>query len=60
VRRCGDATVHAARENGRLCVSVDAAVPSRTELIDLDDRVGALGGVLRVDRGHLVAELPCA
>ena len=60
VRRCGDATVHAAREDGRLCVSVDAAVPPRAELIDLDDRVGALGGVLRVDGERLVAELPCA
>ena len=60
VRRCGDATVRAAREDGRLCVSVDAAVPPEAELIDLDDRVGALGGVLRVDGGQLVAELPCA
>jgi signal transduction histidine kinase len=60
VRRCGDATVHAVRENGRLRVSVAAAVPARAELIDLDDRVGALGGVLRVDGDRLVAEFPCA
>ena len=60
VRRCGDATICAAREDGRLRISIDAAVPQPAELIDLDDRVGALGGVLRVDGEHLVAELPCA
>ena len=34
------------------------------DLVDLDDRVGALGGTLRVERSdgnsHIVAEFPCA
>jgi hypothetical protein len=59
VRRGGDATVRAERADGRLCVSVDAALPPRDQLVDLDDRVGALGGALRVDAARLVAELPC-
>jgi hypothetical protein len=52
------------RENGRLVLSIDTADPPAGDLVDLDDRVGALGGTLRVERSdgksRMVAELPCA
>jgi signal transduction histidine kinase len=66
VRRVGsgDATVRAVHDGGRLMLSVDTAVPPHGDLVDLDDRVGALGGALHVEhngRGaRLVVELPCA
>jgi signal transduction histidine kinase len=66
VRRAGqtEATVRAVRENGRLVLSIDTADPPVGDLVDLDDRVGAIGGTLRVERSngksHVVAELPCA
>jgi signal transduction histidine kinase len=61
VRRGGEASVRVAQEDGRLVLRVDAAVPARDALVDLDDRVGAVGGALRVEPGaHLIAELPCA
>jgi signal transduction histidine kinase len=66
VRRAGqtEATIRAVRENGRLVVFIDTADPPAGELVDLDDRVGALGGTLRLERSagesHVVAELPCA
>jgi signal transduction histidine kinase len=66
VRRAGqtEATVRAVRHDGRLVLSIDTADPPAGDLVDLDDRVGALGGTLRVERSdrnsHIVAELPCA
>jgi signal transduction histidine kinase len=66
VRRAGptEATVRAVRQDGRLVLSIDTADPPAGDLVDLDDRVGALGGTLRVERSdgksHIVAELPCA
>jgi signal transduction histidine kinase len=62
VRRAesGEATVRAARGDGRLVVSIDAVMPPADQLQDLDDRVGALGGELRIDPVSLVVELPCA
>ena len=67
VRRAGqtEATVRALREDGRLVLSIDTADPPAGDLVDLDDRVGALGGTLLVERvagqvRHVVAELPCA
>jgi hypothetical protein len=65
VRRAGqtEATVRAVHANGRLVLSIDTADPPEGDLVDLDDRVGALGGVLRVERpggaSRVVAELPC-
>ena len=65
VRRAGptQATVRAVRDDGRLVLSIDTADPPEGDLVDLDDRVGALGGVLRIERSagasHVVAELPC-
>jgi signal transduction histidine kinase len=59
VRRYGDAAVHIEQGDGRLVVRVDTAV--RDALVDVDDRVGALGGTVRIEPGtRLVAELPCA
>jgi signal transduction histidine kinase len=66
VRRAGqtEVTVRAVRQDGRLVLSIDTADPPAGDLVDLDDRVGALGGTLRVERSdgtsHIVAELPCA
>jgi signal transduction histidine kinase len=66
VRRAGqtEATVRAERQDGHLVVFIDIADPPIGDLVDLDDRVGALGGSLRVERSdgqsHVVAELPCA
>jgi signal transduction histidine kinase len=65
VRRAGptEATVRAIRDDGRLVVFIDTADPPAGDLVDLDDRVGALGGALRIERSsnvsHVVAELPC-
>jgi signal transduction histidine kinase len=66
VRRAGqtEATIRAMREAGRLVLCIDTADPPAGDLVDLDDRVGAVGGTLRVERSvgesHIVAELPCA
>jgi len=66
VRRAGqtEATIRAVREAGLLVLSIDTADPPGDDLVDLDDRIGALGGTLRVERSdgvsHIVAELPCA
>ena len=66
VRRAGqtEATIRAVREDGRLVLSIDSADPPAGELVDLDDRVGAVGGTLRVQRSdresQIVVELPCA
>ena len=48
------------RENGRLRLWIAAAVPPAEALLDLDDRVGALGGMLRIRSRGLELELPCA
>ena len=65
VRRAGPtgATVRAVRDDGRLMLSIDTDDAPTGDLVDLDDRVGALGGTLRVERSgrgsRVVAELPC-
>jgi signal transduction histidine kinase len=66
VRRAGqtEASVRAVREAGRLVLSIDTADPPAGDLVDLDDRVGAVGGTLHIERSNgrsqIVAELPCA
>ena len=61
VRRGGDATVSLVHADGRLVLQVDTVVPARDAIVDLDDRVGALGGALSVETGtRLIARLPCA
>ena len=52
VRRGGDATVSLVHADGRLVLQVDTVVPARDAIVDLDDRVGALGGALSVETGH--------
>lgn len=61
VRRAapGDATIRAAHDDRRLQLSITAAVPPAEALLDLDDRVRALGGELRVGHAGLALELPC-
>jgi signal transduction histidine kinase len=53
-------TVRISREDHQLVIEVcdDGAVP-RASLIQLEDRVGALGGHLEAGPGRLRAEVPC-
>ena len=58
-------TLVAEREDGRLIVDIRAAQFPPTGLVDIEDRVGALGGSVLVDGGtsgpvHVHLELPCA
>ena len=66
VRRARDApvTVCATRSDGRLLVELRAAVAADGELIELEDRIGALDGELSVQRTPagmttILAEVPC-
>ena len=61
LRRCGDGDVgvSARRENARLLVRVAAAGGIAGATIDLEDRVGAVGGTLTPGADGLQAELPC-
>jgi signal transduction histidine kinase len=57
-------TVRASRSDGRLFVEIDSTGTLVDDLVDLEDRIGALGGELAVERemvGHtrIRAELPC-
>jgi signal transduction histidine kinase len=59
------ATVHAAQTNGRLVLDIETDAQPPEELTDLEDRVGALSGQLRVERlrtggTRIHAEVPCA
>jgi signal transduction histidine kinase len=48
------------RENGRLVITAkDDGAPRSSRLVQLADRVGALGGSLEVGRRTLRAEIPC-
>ena len=58
-------TVRARHANGRLVIDIDSAGVSADELVDLEDRIGALGGELTVQRTPgastmICAEVPCA
>ena len=55
----GDVAVDARREGDRLVVEVRTVAELTGEPIEIEDRVGALGGALIVDGRHLRAELPC-
>ena len=55
----GDVTVSARREDGRLLVRLEAAAGIAGSTIDLEDRVGAVGGTLATTSHDLLAELPC-
>jgi signal transduction histidine kinase len=53
--------VRIANEGDQLVVHVDtgAASPSPHVVVDLTDRVGALGGLIETSKGELRAEVPC-
>ena len=58
-------TVSADRDGDRLVLDLHAAAPAPADLIAIEDRLGALGGVLSVrkpkaGRTRVTAELPCA
>jgi signal transduction histidine kinase len=59
----GDAAVHAQHVDGRLHLDVVAEAAPDT-LVELEDRVGALDGWVRVERDeeaiHVRSEIPCA
>jgi signal transduction histidine kinase len=59
-RDASHATVSVARDGGRLVVTVGDDGTDRTAtMVQLADRVGALGGQLAVETRRLRAELPC-
>ena len=58
-------TVRAIESNGRLHIEIESAGTFDDDLVDVEDRIGALDGeltVLRVRPGYTTvrAELPCA
>ena len=55
----GDVAVSARRRDGRLLVRLVAAAGIAGPTIDLEDRVGAVGGTLATTAHDLLAELPC-
>jgi len=61
LRRCGDGDVAVSvrREDGRLLVRLEAAAGIAGSTIDLEDRVGAVGGTLTATAHGVRAELPC-
>ena len=56
----GRVAVSARRADGRLALELDSERPLDGSLLDLEDRIGALGGSLAIDAGRLLVELPCA
>jgi signal transduction histidine kinase len=55
----GDVTVSARREDGRLVVQLHAPAELSGSTVDLEDRVGAVGGTFTRSAQGLRAELPC-
>jgi signal transduction histidine kinase len=59
----GGATVRVAEERGALVLEAAAGQVEHAEIVHLEDRVGAVGGTLRVEPAgpltRLTAELPC-
>ncbi|HVF79553.1 MAG TPA: histidine kinase, partial [Solirubrobacteraceae bacterium] len=58
-------TVHATHANGRLVIDIDSAGVSADELVDVEDRIGALDGELTIQQTPgestmICAEVPCA
>ena len=54
-------TVRVVEDEKRLLVHIgtDHTSPSTQLVVDLADRVGALGGTVEVSGGKLTAEIPC-
>jgi signal transduction histidine kinase len=60
-RGASRATVTAERDAGRLVITVADDGPPRTStLVEVADRIGAVGGQMRLEATKLRAELPCA
>ena len=53
-------TVRAACSDERLTLTIDGEAVQPVDLVALDDRVGSLGGILRVTSHAIAAEFPCA
>ena len=60
LRLCGSVAVSARRVDHKLVLELAGRRRPEGSLLDLEDRVGALGGSVSTDDGHLVVELPCA
>ena len=60
-RGAGYAAVIAVRQDGRLAVTVEDDGRGRVSpMVRINDRVGALGGILRLEPTTIRAEIPCA
>ncbi len=59
VARRGPMRVRACRSDDRLLVEVDGAGDLDGDIVDLEDRIGALDGTLVVSRTTVRAEIPC-
>jgi hypothetical protein len=62
--RCGGARIRAVPAQGRLLIDIETDGGPPDEVIDLEDRIGALDGRLAIERLEPVgtrihAELPC-
>ncbi|MDX6376385.1 MAG: hypothetical protein QOE98_688, partial [Gaiellaceae bacterium] len=56
----GQVTVDAVAENGRLRVVIGGAAGVDGAMVQIRDRVGAVGGTVTTRDGHLSLEMPCA
>ena len=55
-----DVTVDAVAEHGRLLLLIGTDHPSSSTMLQIQDRVGAVGGTAAVYDGQLRVEMPCA
>ena len=55
-----DVTVDAVAEEGRLHVVIGAGNHTDSMMLQIQDRVGAVGGTAAVCDGRLRVEMPCA
>jgi signal transduction histidine kinase len=60
VRRGSSLHLHSDQQNGTFVLSMESDNGFPSDLVDLEDRVGALDGRLVVEPGKLRAEIPCA
>jgi len=55
-----DVTVDASADRGRLCLVIGAGNQTDSAMLQIQDRVGAVGGTATVCDGQLRVEMPCA
>jgi hypothetical protein len=55
----GDVAVSARREDERLIVELETTTGIAGSTTDLEDRVGAVGGIFTATNRNLSAEMPC-